>query len=72
MIREEAEEQGVRFYSRGVEGAPCDCGGYGDLVEMTPDEERRYGCSAGCCGAAFVCRICGNRWAGYTEAPEME
>lgn len=62
---------------KGVEAYPCDCGGYCDLVSSTEDECRNFGCGFDrpgheCCARSFVCRICGSRYAGSSESPEME
>jgi hypothetical protein len=62
---------------RGATGYPCDCNGYCDRVDCTEEECKKHGCfrdSPGmeCCAIAFVCRLCGKRWAGTREAPEME
>lgn len=58
---------------RGVEGIQCACGGYAEKVVVTNEEENRYGCGRqGCCARAFVCKLCGTRWVGGAEAPEME
>ena len=52
----------------------CECGGYAGLVDAT-DEDRAGGCK--CCGRrlqmlrAFVCVICGQRYAGSADAPDM-
>lgn len=51
----------------------CKCGGFAEQVDATPEEDREYGCGRPmCCSAAFVCAICGTRWVGSREAPEME
>ncbi len=56
---------------RGESGVKCECGGYAERVELTPEEKRKYDCSSGCCGRAFVCVLCGNRYVGSAESPEM-
>ena len=51
----------------------CECGGYCALDELTAEEEKECGCGReGCCGRAFLCRVCQTRWIGRIEAPEME
>jgi len=58
---------------RQAEGYPCPCGGYADSVDVTPTEEKRFGCgSVGCCSRAFVCRVCKRRLVGKAESPEMD
>lgn len=61
-------------FARGAEAAPCECGGYADRVEATPDEIAEHGCgrASECCARAFVCRKCGTRIVGTAEAPEMD
>ncbi len=60
---------------RGSEGAPCKCNGYADQQEdsPTPDEIKRYDCGRryACCTAVFKCRLCGSRFIGGFEAPEI-
>ena len=52
---------------------PCKCNGYCDSVEPTWEEEKKYGCGiTRCCARAFVCRLCGARYAGSAPSPEME
>jgi hypothetical protein len=46
----------------------CECGGYAGLVDATAEEMRLAGCD--CCARAFVCIVCGQRYAGSAEAPE--
>lgn len=56
---------------RGVNAYACTCGGYGESVDVTPEEEKKHGCGRwGCCARAFVCRICKTRWVGSLEAPD--
>lgn len=58
---------------RAHDGIKCDCGGYAEKAEATEEEEEKYGCGRqGCCSRAFVCAVCGTRWVGSAEAPEME
>lgn len=59
---------------RDVTGIPCECGGYCDKVDCTPEESEKYWCgnSRGCCDVAFVCRLCKKRYAGRQPAPNME
>lgn len=63
--------------TRGQDAVRCKCGGYAEHVESTIDECREFGCGRDrpgdeCCAAAFVCVICGARYAGAYPAPEME
>jgi hypothetical protein len=54
-------------------GVPCECRGYTDRVDCTPDEEQKFGCGrTGCCARAFVCRVCKVRIVGSADAPEMD
>lgn len=57
-------------------GAPCPhCNGYADAGDITREEVKKYqtcGRSYACCVEAFVCRLCGKRFIGMLEAPEME
>lgn len=55
-------------------GIACTCGGYAEIVPCTDEERAKYGCGRNydCCSRAFVCRLCGTRYAGSTSAPEME
>lgn len=60
---------------RGIHAIPCECGGYCDLVRCNEAECTKYGCGRDtpprrCCAVAFVCRICGMRWAGTQDSPE--
>ena len=66
-----AEQFGI---SRDVEGLKCDCGGYAERVDCTPEELKKYNCGRPyeCCARTFVCCICGKRIVGSAEAPEME
>lgn len=60
---------------REVEGISCTCNGYAHRVACTEAEIKRYGdCMAGgeCCARAFVCSVCGIRWVGTAEAPDMD
>ncbi len=59
---------------RCADSIPCECGGYMDRVEVTPEEDEEFGCGRtwNCCSRAFVCRICKKRHACAAEAPEME
>lgn len=60
---------------RDVEAVKCDCGGYAERVDCTPDEVRsEYNCgrSHECCCRAFVCCVCKKRILRKAEAPEME
>lgn len=55
----------------------CKCGGYAERVDATVEECEEFGCgrdtpSYQCCARAFVCNICGERYHGSAEAPEME
>lgn len=57
-----------------VEGLKCECGGYAERVNCTPEELEKYNCGRlyECCARAFVCCVCGKRIVGSAEAPEME
>ena len=60
---------------REVTAHACTCGGYCDPVDSTKGECKEHGCfrdSPGneCCAASFICRLCGERYAGSREAPE--
>jgi len=62
---------------RGQESLPCECGGYCDSVDCTEIECLAFGCGrdtpgSECCAAAFVCRICKTRYAGWQPAPDMD
>ena len=59
---------------RGAKSVKCNCGGYAERVECTPDEIIKYDCQlqCGCCSRAFVCCICGDRIVGKAEAPEFD
>lgn len=61
---------------RNTQGAPCICGGFADRQDEspTPDEIRRHDCgrSYACCTGVFKCRVCGLRFIGAFEAPEMD
>lgn len=58
---------------RDADGIACMCGGYAEQVDITPEEDAKHGCGrSGCCGRAFVCKLCKTRWVGSCEAPEME
>ena len=57
---------------READAVECGCGGYAVRVEVTPEEEKQYGCGTPkCCSRAFVCKLCGRRTFGTAEAPEM-
>jgi hypothetical protein len=59
---------------RGNGGIYCFCSGYATRVACTEEEIKRYGnCMGGgeCCARAFLCAVCGIRWVGTAEAPEM-
>ena len=63
--------------TRGRDAVPCECGGYCDRVDCTTEECREYGCGRDkpgreCCAVAFVCRLCGTRYVGSAEAPDMD
>lgn len=62
---------------RDAEAVPCTCNGYADRVECTAAECREFGCGRDrpgweCCARAFRCRLCGKRFVGSAEAPEMD
>lgn len=47
------------------------CEGYCDRVAVTEAEEKEHGCGTKrCCSRAFVCRVCGKRYAGTCDAPD--
>lgn len=64
-------------FDREAKGIPCPNVDEDNLpsvnqVEETADEDREFGCGRpGCCGRAFVCRICGARIVGRADAPGM-
>jgi hypothetical protein len=63
---------------RDAEGVKCDCGGFAERdPRMTREEIGDRGCGRDgpdyqCCARAFVCVLCGTRWLGTAEAPEMD
>ena len=63
---------------RDADGVRCECGGYGGRdVHMTMSEIENRSCGRDeptwqCCSRAFVCGVCGTRWLGMAEAPEMK
>lgn len=61
--------------ARESEGAPCLCKGYADrqYEEPTAEEIKAHDCGRGwsCCTAVFKCRLCGMRFVGKLDAPEM-
>jgi hypothetical protein len=66
------------FYSlpRDKDALRCKCGGYAEAVDSTIEECKEFGCGRDrpgdeCCARAFVCVLCGTRYAGSSEAPEM-
>jgi hypothetical protein len=66
----------LRWLPRGLVAVRCSCGGYAGKVDSTTDECREHGCGRDrpgdeCCSASFLCVICGTRWAGSYEAPEL-
>lgn len=63
--------------ARESEAVGCSCGGRARRAGCTEDEIYQYGCGrdrvgAECCARAFVCALCGRRYACKVEAPEME
>lgn len=56
--------------------AACRCNGYADKTADGPTAEEiaRYDCGRGwaCCTAAFRCRLCGLRFIGTLQAPDLE
>ena len=72
----------VRKFSNAVErtaaAIKCECGGHAERDHnMTVAEIDGRSCGRDtetyqCCARAFVCAICGTRWLGVAEAPEME
>lgn len=50
----------------GRESMPCSCNGFCDRDGKITDNDRRAAGFA-CCIAAFVCRLCGKRYAGPVE-----
>lgn len=69
------DEYTANGVSRDATGAPCKCGGFADRRDEspTPDEIRRHDCgrSYACCTAVFKCRLCGLRFIGKLDSPEM-
>jgi hypothetical protein len=66
-----------RDIERGCKAWRCTCGGYAGRATCTEEECRLYGCGrdvpgSECCAVAFVCGLCGKRYVGAREAPEME
>lgn len=62
---------------RETEAIECECGGYCERVDCTEEECAKYGCgrdSPGgeCCARAFVCKVCGKRYAASAPAPDMD
>ena len=63
---------------RGTEAIECKkCHGFAERVDCTAEECATFTCgrdSPGreCCARAFVCKACGQRYAGKQAAPEME
>lgn len=62
---------------RDTKAVRCSCGGYCEREKATADEARKFGCGRDrenweCCVRAFVCVLCGKRYAGCAPAPEME
>lgn len=59
---------------RDTEAIKCTCKGYAGRVDCTDDEIREHDCGRGheCCARAFVCELCGKRFAGSAPAPDME
>ena len=65
------------WVERTCDAIKCECGGYCERVDCTEEECKKYGCGRDepgneCCSIAFVCCVCGQRYAGCREAPEME
>lgn len=61
---------------RETDAIECRCGGFAPRVRATDAEKDKYGCGRDhlyeCCVRAFVCKVCGERYATTAPAPEME
>jgi len=71
------------FFNRDAEGIKCKCGGYAERVIATWEERENHGCGREtmfddkdnlniydeCCVRAFICCLCGKRYAGCAIAP---
>lgn len=61
---------------REQQGFECpSCHGYCEETECTEDEilsDLNCGRTYACCCVAFKCKLCGKRWVGKANAPEME
>lgn len=73
---------GFTYLGRELAAVPCQCGGYCDRVPCTQEEMNEHGCRSdrhkaetyerpACCARAFVCRVCGRRYAGSAESPDF-
>lgn len=66
---------GTFVLERDDDAIPCPkCKGYAPRVECTEEELKQYNCGRPweCCARAFVCSVCGHRFATQAPAPEME
>lgn len=67
------------FYGapREAEAIECKCGGYAASVDANAEECAEFGCGRDrpggyqCCARAFVCKVCGARYSGSAEAPDI-
>lgn len=59
---------------RGQDALKCECGGHAESVETTSEERATFGCgrSYQCCDVAFVCVLCGQRYAGRQPSPDVD
>lgn len=59
---------------RDTEAIECDCGGYCERVPCNEEELKLYNCGREyeCCARAFVCKVCGKRYAGEAPAPDID
>lgn len=70
------DDPSLHSMPRDATGYPCKCGGYAGRVDNTDEEILEEGCARDkpgneCCARAFVCRLCGKRYAGSAEAPDI-
>jgi hypothetical protein len=72
---------------RGCKAIRCACGGFAESVDVTHEEAMTYDCgryqrayhlgvnpdpASTCCAVAYRCVLCGQRYAGEQDAPEMD
>ena len=65
------------FVDRDESVIECSCGGAARRVKCSKAERDRWGCGRDsanweCCARAFVCKVCGKRYAGNAYAPDMD